>query len=425
MRVAVRHADRRERLAAIDGPGDLEVHHVHRVLVRRIRRDGGVIERANLELLVTVDARPTVASVVGAEDATGGILRFDAGVDPPRVCGGDGNADLADGSLGHAGVAGDFRPAIATVGGLPQAAPPAARLHAPRQALELVHRREQDAWIDGIDGDVVRARGIVEEEDLPPGAAAVRGAEYATLRIGSECVAHRCDVDAIRIARIDAHRADLLRTRETEVVPREPGVGGAVDARAIREVLAELRLAASCVDDIRIGLRDGDGADGRDVGAPVGDVVPALAGVCRLPDATVHGAKVVDKRPRRIASYRVGPAAAEGADVAPPQRLEVARREGAVRVQGRIVQPRYGWRIGAGSALGGERGGEGKRERYEGVDSAHYGEGSGRRGRATKGSACSAPNLSPVWPQCSQPGGCLFRRAAIRRISWKRPPRQM
>jgi hypothetical protein len=94
--------------------------------------------------------------------------------------------------------------------------------------------------VGGVDRQVHRAGGIVEKQDLLPRAPTVGGAEHAALRVRPERVAHGRDVGAVGVAGVDDDVADLLGVAEPEVLPARAAVGGAVDAGAVGEVLAQL-----------------------------------------------------------------------------------------------------------------------------------------------------------------------------------------
>ena len=336
--VAVRNADAREVPPAVHRAPHAQVHHVHGVLVRRVGGHRGVVPGAHRPFLVPARQLPRVAAVVRAEDSPGGIGRLDARVDALRVCGGDRDADLAERLPRDPGIEADLLPAVAAVRGLPQAAAAAAGVHAPRRALKLPHRREEDARVRGIDGEVHRARRVVEKQHSLPRLPTVGGAKDAAFRIGTKRVSDRRDENTIVIARIDDDVADLLRVVEAEVLPAATAVGGAIDAGAVREVLAQLRFAGADVDDVRIRRRHGNRAHGGDVGLAVGHVAPGLPAVRRLPDAAVHRAEVEDQRPGWIPSHGVHASASEGPHESPLERLEPRRRSRRIRVDAGVIR---------------------------------------------------------------------------------------
>ena len=89
----------------------------------------------------------------------------------------------------------------------------------------------------------------------------------------------------------------------------------------MRDVAADRHLAAAGVDDVRVRLGDGDGAD-RAAEEAVGDVLPGAAAVGRLPDAAAGAAEVVGVAVAGQAGDGGHAAAAVGADLAPLHPLE-------------------------------------------------------------------------------------------------------
>ena len=113
---------------------------------------------------------------------------------------------------------------------------------------------------------------------------------------------HRGEGD-VGVRRMDDDLADLPLLLP-DVLPGLAAVGGLVDAVAGHDVAADVGLAGADVDDVGIGRRDGDGADGRGR-LIVEDRLPGEAAVGRLPDAAGRRGRVVD---HRIAGDAAGPA---------------------------------------------------------------------------------------------------------------------
>ena len=349
--IAVRHAHHAERLAAVDRAVHLQVHHVDDVGVGRVGGDRGVIERPDDKFLVAVGALPGGAAVVTAKDAARRVGGLDVGVDALGVRGAHGDADLADHAARHAGIERQFGPAVPAVGGLPEAAAPRAGVQAPGQALEFPHAREQDARVRGVDAQVGRAGAVVQEQHAFPRRPAIGRAKDAPLAVGPEGVTERRYPGAIGVLAVDADRGDLARFGQAKRLPALAAVGGAVDAGTIGDVLPWLPLAGADPDDIRVARRHGNRPDARDVGHAIRDVLPTRAGIGRFPDAAVDRAKVEDERTRRVSGHGDRPAAAEGADQPPAQRLEGAIGARAVGIDRRVVDG-TGRRRRPGGALG-------------------------------------------------------------------------
>src|SRR6185369_13127215 len=128
-----------------------------------------------------------------------------------------------------------------------------------------------------------------------------------------------CDVDEVRIARIDKYGADLLSVTQTEVSPRLATVSRFIDAVAGREIWSLESFATADVDRIRLGRCDRERADGAGR-LIVEDRFPRVAVVIRLPDAAVIDSYIEDIRLAGNARGAHRPAGAEWANHAPLQR---------------------------------------------------------------------------------------------------------
>ena len=151
--------------------------------------------------------------------------------------------------------------------------------------------------------------------------AAVGRAVEAALRIRAVRMSEHGDEEPVGIARVDGDLRNLLAVAQAEMRPGLAGVGGFVDAVADGEVGPLQALAAADVDDVRIGGRDGDGADGAGR-LVVEDRIPGAAVVGRLPDAAVAHADVEDVRLAGDAGGGLGASAAMRADRAPAHFLK-------------------------------------------------------------------------------------------------------
>ena len=142
---------------------------------------------------------------------------------------------------------------------------------------------------------------------MPP---AVLRAKDATLIVGGEDVAQHGDVHKIRVCRVDADAPDLPGIAQPRMNPGATAIARTVHADAGRDVVARTCRAGANVNDIRIGIRNGDGADRAGLERSVRDVPPRHAGVGGLPDAASCGPEVIDERLRGHASDRRDAAAA-------------------------------------------------------------------------------------------------------------------
>ena len=125
----------------------------------------------------------------------------------------------------------------------------------------------------------------------------------------------------VGVARIHGQRRNLLAGAEAQMRPSLACVGGFVDAVAYRQIGALQALAAGHVDDVGIGRRHRDGANGPG-GLAIEDRRPGSSVVVGLPNAPVDLAHVEQIGLARYARGRAGPATPEGADVAPVQIME-------------------------------------------------------------------------------------------------------
>ena len=284
------------------------------------------------------DARPRQAGVIAAEDtrrpaAPAGSGLFgerDRRVQPPVVGRRDGEVGLDD----RWEPVGERLPRGPAVGRLED---PAARARPhrvlPRPLPLLPQRGVHDVRIDRVDVDVVPARVLVLVEHLLKGLAAVERSEDAALLVRPVRMAERSDEQAVGVARIDVDARDLLGVVETEPGPRPSRIGGLVDAITRREVGPVQTLAAAHVDDVRIGRRNRDGADGS-CGLVIEDRHPRAPGVGRLPDAAIDRRHVEGVWLTPVPGDGHGPACAVRADVA-PLHVGEERRTDARRLLGR------------------------------------------------------------------------------------------
>ncbi len=221
---------------------------------------------------------------------------------------------------------GELLPGVAAVGGFektaagagPRAVFPGALARGPQHGVD-------GARVGGIEREVDRAGVFVFVEHLLPRVAAIGGAEDAALGVGAVGVTEDGREEAIGIARVDEERRDLLAAAQSEMAPGEACVGGFVDSVAHREIGALQAFAAGDINDVGVGRRDGECADGAG-GLAVEERVPGAAGVGGFPDTAVVGADVENVGLRRYAGGGDGASAAERSDVAPAEAgVEVGR----------------------------------------------------------------------------------------------------
>src|SRR5262249_34027170 len=132
--------------------------------------------------------------------------------------------------------------------------------------------------------------------------------------------------------RMDADARHMAGIFQSDVLPGLAGVSRFPDAVAMRDVAADSLLAAANVNNIRVGLADGHGAD-RAAEEAVGDVVPGGAAVAGAPDAATSGPKVEQIRLARHAGDRSAAAAAKWPD-------QAVAEAGEVKVVGLVIAER-------------------------------------------------------------------------------------
>ena len=196
-------------------------------------------------------------------------------------------------------------------------APRTAAVEPPRAPAALVHGREDRLRVGHVHGQIDRAGVLVDEEHEFPVLAAVGGAVDAPLRVRSPQVPDRRHICHVRVARMDLDSPDVVRVLQPQVRPGAPRVGGAVDAVAPRRALPVVGLAGADPHHVRVGRRDGHGADrsGRFVPENVLEGDPRVLGLPHpaARDADVEGAGVgFDHRQLRDAPAHDG--RADGAE---------------------------------------------------------------------------------------------------------------
>src|SRR5262249_50237823 len=134
-----------------------------------------------LRLLAT--ASETAASAASKTSAAGLLFTaaraaagadVDLRVDDVRVRARDVEADASQQAFGQA-IALEFRPCLAGVGRLPDGAARSAAVEAPGSAAALVRGGVKGLRVNRIDRNVGEAAVFVNELDVGPGLAAVRG----------------------------------------------------------------------------------------------------------------------------------------------------------------------------------------------------------------------------------------------------------
>jgi len=185
--------------------------------------------------MIVVDHGPVRAAIIAAVEAA--FLRFDQRVNDIRIGAGNGHADAAERTLGHA-VAFDALPGGAVVVRTVEAVLVAATVERPRRAVAFPHCGEEDVGVLRIENDVAAARAVAEVENFLPGFAAITRAEDAALGVRAVGVPESGDKGDIGIRRMDDDLADVARVLQSNVVPSLAAVVRTIDAIAEGDVAA-------------------------------------------------------------------------------------------------------------------------------------------------------------------------------------------
>src|SRR5437899_730409 len=133
---------------------------------------------------------------------------------------------------------------------------------------------------------------IVEVKNFFPVLAAIASAENAALRIFAVRMAESSDEHDIGIRGMDDDSADVTRVFQSNVIPCFAGIVRAIDAIAERDVTANAGFAGANIDDVGIGIGDGNGPNGG--GALfLEEGIPGNATIHRFPNAACDSAKII------------------------------------------------------------------------------------------------------------------------------------
>src|SRR5208337_1139182 len=103
---------------------------------------------------------------------------------------------------------------------------------------------------------------LVLVEHLLEGRPAIGRTKDAALRIGAVRMSCNRDEQPVGIVRINRHLRNLLPLAQSQVRPGGAAIGGFVDSISDRQIGTMQAFAAGNVNDVGVGGRDFDGADG-------------------------------------------------------------------------------------------------------------------------------------------------------------------
>ena len=261
---------------------------------------------------------PVGATVSGLVETNRALSWCDHGVEDVRIARGDRHVGLLD----RRQALRQLVPGGAAVNGLEDAHAGVGEALTFDEALLLRPQHGiQRVRILRVHQDLVGAGVFVLVEHLLERAAAVGGAEHATLGVGTIRVAERSHEHAVGIDRVHRDRCNHLRVAQPEMQPRLALVRGLVEAVANCQVGADDAGARADVDDLGIRRRDGNGAN-RPGALAIEQRHPVGAVVGGAPDAAVVEAGVEGVGLAGHARDRARTPGARRANVSPPHLAE-------------------------------------------------------------------------------------------------------
>src|SRR6266581_1568385 len=138
----------------------------------------------------------------------------------------------------------------------------AATVERPRSAVAFPHRSKENVGILRIKNDVDAAGAVVQVENFLPGFAAIAGAENSALGVFAVGMAQSGDEGDVGIGGMNDDLADVARVFQPNVVPGLAGVVRTVNTITEGDVATNAGFARADINDIGIGVRDRDAADG-------------------------------------------------------------------------------------------------------------------------------------------------------------------
>src|ERR1051326_9139868 len=183
--VAVARGQQIERVAAID--------RLERARVQDINRVGGFWIGVNLtevpgaltKTAIVVYPRPMLTGILGAINAA--VFCFNDGVNPVRVCTGNGDADFSQNSARQS-ISFQMLPGNAVVFRPVKSTPRSAAGKKPRLPAGLPKRGKNDVRVMRIENDVDAAGVFIFAQNFRPGFSAIRGAINAALLVWTKGV---------------------------------------------------------------------------------------------------------------------------------------------------------------------------------------------------------------------------------------------
>ena len=208
------------RLAAVIGLAQLVGREEHLAVVHGRDRDQREVERPDVESVVVADLGPVIPHVARLPEHA--LPRLDQRIHVRGVARADAEGDPAVGAVGQALL--ELRPGHAAVGRAVDATPRPAADELPGVPLHLPHRREQHLGIPRLHDEIGAPGGVVHEQHLLPGLAAVAGAIHAAVGTRSPGVAYRRDEHDVGVRGVDDDARDLPHVGEPREFPALPRI---------------------------------------------------------------------------------------------------------------------------------------------------------------------------------------------------------
>ena len=184
-----------------------------------------------------------------------------------------------------------------------------------------------------IENDVDGAGAVVKIENFFPRLAAVARAEDSAFGVRAVSMAESGHKNDVRIRGMNNDRADMASVFQAHVDPALARVRGFVNAVTKGNIAANAGFAGANVNDVGIGIRNRDGADGRDR-LLIEQWIPSDTAVGGFPDASADGSEIIGVWLARHARHRQHAATTKRTDK-PPLHAVVSFGINLLRIGGR------------------------------------------------------------------------------------------
>jgi hypothetical protein len=188
-----------------------------------------------------------------------------------------------------------FVPGCPAVDRTVKSAPRAAAVQAPRGSPGLPQRRKQDIRVTGIENNINAAAFRVLIKNLFPCLAAILRAKNAAFFIVRKRMSERSNEGDIWILWIHRETPNGMRVGKADELPCFARIDRLVNTVAADDVAADTRFARPHINDIRIGLSNGDRSNcRRRILLFIENGFPTEPAIGRLPHAPGNCAKIID-----------------------------------------------------------------------------------------------------------------------------------